>query len=63
MSTDTEIKTAAFRALAEALGDVQTERFIALAQREPFDFTQWHRTLWPGKGVEEVGPAAMKSRR
>ena len=63
MLTDTEIKTAAFRALVEALGDVQAERFIALIQREPFDYTQWHRTLWPEKSVEEVSHAAMKARR
>jgi hypothetical protein len=61
--TDTEIKTAAFRALVEALGDVQAERFIALIRREPFDYTQWHRTLWPEKGVEEISQAAMKARR
>jgi hypothetical protein len=63
MLTDTEIKTAAFRALVEALGDVQAERFIALIQREPFDYTQWHRTLWPDKSVEEISQAAMQARR
>ncbi|MGO8748281.1 MAG: hypothetical protein ACLQNE_20090 [Thermoguttaceae bacterium] len=63
MLTDTEIKTAAFRALVEALGDVQAERFIALIRREPFDYTQWHRTLWPEKGVDDVSQAAMKARR
>ena len=63
MLTDTEIKTAAFRALVEALGDVQAERFIALIQREPFDYTQWHRTLWPEKSIEEISQAAMKARQ
>jgi hypothetical protein len=63
MLSDTEIKTVAFRALVEALGDVQAERFIALIQREPFDYTQWRRTLWPEKGVEEISQAAMKARR
>ena len=64
MLTDAEIKTAAFRALVEALGDVQAERFpFALIRREPFEYTQWHRTLWPEKGVEEVSQAAMKARR
>jgi hypothetical protein len=42
---------------------VQAERFIALIGREPFDYTQWHRTLWPEKGVEEISQAAMKARR
>ena len=63
MLTDTEIKTAAFRVLVDALGDVQAERFIALIRREPFDYTEWHRTLWPNRSVEEISQAAMKNRR
>ena len=62
MLTDTEIKTAAFCALVEALGDVQAERFIALIRREPFDYTQWHRTIWPDKSLDEISQAAMKNR-
>jgi hypothetical protein len=60
MITDTEIKATGFRALIAALGDVQAEKFIALIQREPFDYTQWQRALWPDKSVEEISQAAMK---
>lgn len=63
MSTDTEIRTAGFRALVAALGDVQAEKFITLIRREPFDYTQWHRTLWPDRTVEEISEAAMRQRR
>jgi hypothetical protein len=63
MSTDTEIKTAGFRALVAALGDVEAEKFITLIRREPFDYTQWHRTLWPERTVEEISEAAMRQRR
>jgi hypothetical protein len=63
MSSDTEIKTAGFRALVDALGDVQAEKFITLIRREPFDYTQWQRTLWPEKSVEEISAAAMKQRQ
>jgi hypothetical protein len=63
MFTDMEIKVKGFRALVEALGDVQAEKFIALIQREPFDYTQWQRTLWPDKSVEEISQAAMKQRQ
>jgi hypothetical protein len=63
MLTDTELKTAGFRALVAALGDVQAEKFIALLQREPFDYTQWQRTLWPDRDVEEISQTAMKHRR
>jgi len=62
MLTDTEIKTTGFRALIAALGDVQAEKFIAIIQREPFDYTQWHRSLWPDKSVEEISRAAMAAR-
>jgi hypothetical protein len=63
MLTDTEIKTTGFRALVAALGDVQAEKFIALIQREPFDYTRWQRTLWPDKSVEDISQAAMNHRR
>ena len=39
MMTDTEIKVKGVRVLAQYLGDVEAERFIALIQREPFDYT------------------------
>lgn len=63
MISDTEIRATGFRALVAALGDVQAEKFIALIQREPFDYTQWHRTLWPDKSIEEISQAAMKQRQ
>jgi hypothetical protein len=63
MSTDAEIKAAGFRALVAALGDVQAEKFIALIQREPFDYTRWQRTLWPDKSIEEISQAAMQKRQ
>ena len=61
--TDTQIKTTGFRALVVALGDVQAEKFIALIQREPFDYTKWQRNLWPDKGIEEISQAAMRQRQ
>ena len=63
MFTDTEIRAAGFRALVAALGDVQAEKFIALIQREPFDYTRWQRTLWPDKSIEEISQAAMRQRQ
>jgi len=63
MITDTEIKTTGLRALIEALGDVQAEKFIALMQREPFDYTKWQRTLWPDKAIDDISREAMQYRR
>jgi hypothetical protein len=63
MKTDTEIRTDGLRALTEALGPVEAERFVALMLREPFDYTKWQRDLWPGKTVEELSAEAMKRRQ
>jgi hypothetical protein len=63
MITDTEIKVAGVRALVAALGEVQAEKFIALIQREPFDYTAWQRKLWPDKTIEQISEAAMRARQ
>lgn len=63
MLTDMEIKTIGLRALVEALGDVQAEKFVALIRREAFDYTQWQRSLWPEKTVDEISQAAMRQRQ
>ncbi len=60
MITDTEVKIKGVQALTESLGKVGAERFIALIQREPFDYTKWQRTLWEGLSVEEISRNAMR---
>ena len=62
MITDEELKIEGLKALTEALGDVQAEKFIALIMRSPFDYTKWQRKLWDEKSVEEISDAAMKLR-
>ena len=63
MITDIEIKILGFRALTEALGEVNAEKFISLIMREPFDYTKWQRQLWEGRSIEEISQAAMALRR
>lgn len=63
MKTDTEIKLAGIKALTEALGEVNAEKFISLIMREPFDYTKWQRQLWVGRGVEDVSRSAMELRK
>ena len=63
MMTDEELKVEGLKALTEALGDVQAEKFIALITRSPFDYTKWQRKLWVEKSVEEISDAAMKLRK
>jgi len=48
MITDAEIKAQGVQILAMHLGNVEMERFIALIQREPFDYTKWHQSLDKG---------------
>jgi hypothetical protein len=62
MNTDTEVRIRGLRALVEALGTVEAERFITLILREPFDYTQWQRQLWTDRSVDELSKAAMAMR-
>jgi len=63
MITDTEIKTKGIHILAQYLGDVEAERFIALIQREPFDYTKWHQCLDEDLSIEEISGKAMALRK
>ena len=62
MITDTEIKTKGFQVLAQYLGDIEAERFIALIQREPFDYTKWRQDLDEDLSLEEISQIAMAQR-
>ena len=61
MITDTEIKQKGIKALIAELGNVQAERFISLIIREPFDYTNWQRDLWPDDPVESLSRKAMEA--
>ncbi|MCK5189527.1 MAG: hypothetical protein KAR12_05685 [Methylococcales bacterium] len=62
MITDTEIKSKGVQILATHLGDVEMERFIALIQREPFDYTKWHQNIDDDISLEELSKKAMSFR-
>jgi len=62
MITDTEIKSKGVQILATHLGDVEMERFIALIQREPFDYTKWHQQMDDDISLEELSRKAMSLR-
>lgn len=63
MITDTEIKLKGVQILAEYLGDIEAERFIALIQREPFDYTKWRSGLDEDSSLEEISQKAMLFRK
>jgi len=62
MITDTEIKSKGIQLLAKHLGDVEAERFIALIQREPFDYTKWRENMDEDLSIEEISQKAMLQR-
>lgn len=62
MITDTEIRVKGIQILAQYLGDIEMERFVALIQREPFDYTQWRQTINTDERVEDISRKAMASR-
>jgi hypothetical protein len=59
MITDTEIKLKGIQVLSKYLGDVEAERFIALIQREPFDYTKWRQGLDEELSIVEISRKAM----
>lgn len=62
MITDTEIKSKGLQLLAHHLGDVEAERFVALIQREPFDYTKWRKDIDEELSLEEISRRAMSQR-
>jgi len=57
--TDTEIKLAGMQALSQSLDLVEAERFIALIQREKFDYTKWRQSQFTDLSVHEISKQAM----
>lgn len=60
MRTDSEIKMNGFEILSNNLGIIETERFIALIQRERFDYTKWRENLFDGLSGKEISKRAME---
>jgi len=58
MKSDTVLRSEGLKILSDHLGLLETERFIALISREPFDYTQWQRDLYTGMSVEELSAKA-----
>ena len=59
MKTDTEIRSDGLRLLFQHLGDVDAERFLAMVNRERFDYTQWRSQQW---STDSVAALAAKAR-
>lgn len=42
------------RALIEALGPVDSARFVSLALREPFDYSKWRKEEFANETIESL---------
>jgi len=63
MMTNSEIRVKGVQLLADHLGNIEMERFIALMQREPFDYTQWRQELLAdSSSIEALSQEAMRMR-
>jgi len=60
MRTDSEIKMSGFEILNHNLGMVETERFIALIQREKFDYTKRRENIFNGLSGKEISKRAKE---
>jgi len=57
--SDRELKMRGFTVLVQAFGDVDAERFIALTNREPMDYTRWReQNMYVGESVHDVAERA-----
>jgi hypothetical protein len=54
MMTDTEIRSRGVQVLAQYLGNVEAERFVALIQRDLFDYTEWRQSLPEEESLEAL---------
>ena len=60
MKTEAEIRQEGMRALIQALGAVEAERFVAALTRERFDYTEWRKTGLPDLDVETISNEATR---
>ena len=62
MRTEAEIRLNGVKALVQALGAVDAERFVALMNRERFDYTEWRKTQWQDETIESLATKARSLR-
>ncbi len=58
MRTDTIIKRDGLEILKEKLGIVEMEKFVALINRENFDYTKWRKNLFENMSIDELANKA-----
>ena len=61
--TDTELQIAGRKALRQALGPAASARFIALTNRNRFDYTQWRQNQFNDIPPGKFDPPAAQTTR
>lgn len=59
MTSDTEIMSKGINCLLEKLGVIETEQFIAVINREKFDYTKWQQQKFDNMSSDEFHKAAV----
>jgi hypothetical protein len=54
MRTETVLKVEAIDLLLKTFGVLETERFISSIKSNNFDYTEWHKSLWRDKTIDEI---------
>ncbi|MEO2036013.1 MAG: hypothetical protein ABGZ35_28400 [Planctomycetaceae bacterium] len=62
MKTDLELKSDGMKLLRSQLGLVESERFLTLMLREPFDYTKWRQHQWGDHTVADLAEKARQLR-
>lgn len=62
MKTDVELRSEAMELLRNQLGLVESERFIALVNRDVFDYTRWRQNQWNHSTVAELAQHSRQLR-
>ena len=62
MKTDIELRSDGMKLLRSQLGLVESERFLTLMLREPFDYTKWRLQQWNDKSVATLAERARRLR-
>jgi hypothetical protein len=60
MQSEAVLRNEGMKLLVKGLGLVEAERFVASMIKEPFDYTDWHQSLFEGLTVKELSDLAMK---
>lgn len=54
MKTDTEIRAEGFKILFNHMDIVDAEKFVALINRDRFDYTKWRQNLFENMTIKEI---------